>query len=73
MYKRQDRNDKVFTALLESQAASRELAKWVAAQNLPRRVRELEEFAAERETEEHITGRLRLHEVSPPANEQDFL
>lgn len=67
------RNDKVFTALLESQVASRELAKWVAGQNLPYRVRELEEFAAARETEEHITGRLRLHETMPPLGEQDFL
>lgn len=66
-----DRNDKVFTALLESQASTRELAKWVAKQNLPERVRQLENFAADRETEEHITGRLRLHEVAPLTHEQD--
>lgn len=60
-----DRNDKVFTALLESQAAARNFIKWVARQDLPKRVSLLEEFAAERETEEHITGRLRLHEMAP--------
>lgn len=59
-----DRNDKVFTALLESQAANLRFEHWVVAQNLPRRVRELENFAADQETEAHNTGQLRLHETA---------
>jgi hypothetical protein len=66
-----DRNDKTFTAFLESLAASRDQARWIQEQNIPSRVRQLEEFAADRETEEHITGRLRLHEVAPLTHEQD--